>query len=78
MTTTTTIIGIVVLVGALCVFLLMAKAAVRWAIRLALLGIVILALVIGSVAWWWYGAGDATTAPQREARPAGTRRANSR
>lgn len=71
------IIGVVVLVGVLWVFMFMARRAVRWAIRLALLGIVVLALLVGAVAWWWYGVGG-STGPQRESHPTGTRRANSR
>jgi endonuclease/exonuclease/phosphatase (EEP) superfamily protein YafD len=76
----TIIVSLVALGGALLVFLFMAKRVVRWAIRLALLGIVALALLVGAVAWWWYyGAGGTATAPQqRDARPGTTRRANSR
>jgi hypothetical protein len=72
------IISIVALIGALWVFLFIARRAMRWAVRLALLGIVVLALLVGGLAWWWYyGAGE-SNAPVRESRPAATRRANSR
>lgn len=74
------IVGILILLGALWVFLFLARRAMRWAVRLALLGIVLLALLVGSIAWWWYGASNTGT-PQRE-RPAttapATRRGNSR
>jgi heme/copper-type cytochrome/quinol oxidase subunit 4 len=72
------IIGIIILVGAVSVFLFMAKRAVRWAIRLALLGIVVLALLVGGLAWWWYYGSGSASAPLKETRPAATRRANSR
>jgi heme/copper-type cytochrome/quinol oxidase subunit 4 len=69
------IIGIIVVVFALSVFLFIARRAMRWAIRLALLGIVVLALLAGALAWWlYYGS----SAPAKETRPAATRRANSR
>jgi hypothetical protein len=73
------IIGIIFVLGGGWVFLFMAKRAVRWAIRLALLGIVVLALVVGGLAWWWYyGSGSQSAPAVKETRPAATRRANSR
>jgi heme/copper-type cytochrome/quinol oxidase subunit 4 len=72
------IIGIVVVMVALWVFLFMAKRAMRWAIRLTLLGIVVLALLVGALAWWLYYGSSAPFAPAKETRPAATRRANSR
>ncbi|HEV7858793.1 MAG TPA: hypothetical protein VGO91_09215 [Pyrinomonadaceae bacterium] len=72
------IVGIMILIGAVWVFLFMARRAVRWAIRLALLGIVVVALLVGGLAWWWYYGSGSPNAPVRETRPAATRRANSR
>jgi uncharacterized membrane protein len=72
------VISIIIVIGAVCVFLFIAKRAVRWAIRLALLGIVVLALLAGGLAWWWYYGSGSANAPVKETRPAATRRANSR
>jgi NhaP-type Na+/H+ and K+/H+ antiporter len=72
------IIGIIILIGGVWVFLFLAKRAVRWAVRLALLGIVVLALLVGGLAWWWYYGSGSPGAPVKETRPAPTRRANSR
>jgi protein-S-isoprenylcysteine O-methyltransferase Ste14 len=71
------IVGILILLGALWVFLFLARRAMRWAVRLALLGIVLLALLVGGIAWWWYGASETAT-PQRERTAPATRRGNSR
>lgn len=48
--TTIFIIGGVVL---LVIFFLIAKLAIRWAIRLAIIGIVLVALLGGGGFWWW-------------------------
>jgi heme/copper-type cytochrome/quinol oxidase subunit 4 len=72
------VIGIIILIFAVWVFLFMARRAVRWAIRLALLGIVVLALLVGGLAWWWYYGSGSASAPVKETRPGATRRANSR
>jgi heme/copper-type cytochrome/quinol oxidase subunit 4 len=72
------IIGIVVVLLALWVFLFMARRAMRWAIRLALLGIVVLAMLVGALAWWLYYGSSQSLVPAKETRPAATRRANSR
>jgi hypothetical protein len=69
------IVGVVVVVFAVWLILVMARRVLRLAVRLALAGVVVLALVLGAVAWWWYGMGSSFS--PRENRPA-TRRANSR
>jgi len=48
--TTIFIIGGVVL---LVIFFLIAKLAIRWAIRVAIIGIVLVALLGGGGFWWW-------------------------
>ena len=48
--TTIFIIGAVVL---LVIFVLIAKLAIRWAIRVAIIGIVLIALLGGGGFWWW-------------------------
>ncbi len=58
-------------------FYFVAKRVLRMAVRLALLGGVLFALLAGAVAWWWYdplGPSDAGPANRnsasRPARPA--------
>jgi hypothetical protein len=48
--TTIFIIGGVVL---LAILFLIAKLAVRWAVRAAIVGIIVIALLGGGVFWWW-------------------------
>ena len=65
------IIGGVVL---LAILFLIAKMAVRWAIRLLIVGIIIIALLGGGGFWWW--TNSLSPAPtQNKPRPAPTRRA---
>jgi len=48
-TTIFIIAGVVILV----IFFLIAKLAIRWAIRLAIIGIVLVALLGSGGFWWW-------------------------
>lgn len=53
------------------------KRAVKWAVRLALLGILALLLLAGGVAYWWHSPGDDAAPkrqPQRNANAPGRRR----
>ncbi len=59
------------------VFFFVVKRVLRMAIRLALVGAVLFALLAGAVAWWWYdplGGGaenrNARPSPARNGRPA--------
>jgi len=65
---------VVALVG-FWLFFFVLKRLLRMALRLAVVGAVLLALLAGAVAWWWYsplerGAGQNRNAPARSARPA--------
>jgi len=65
---------VVALVG-FWLFFFVLKRLLRMAVRLAVVGAVLLALLAGAVAWWWYsplerGAGQNRNAPARSARPA--------
>ena len=64
--------AIYLVVGAITLILLffIARLALRWIIRLFLIGL-ILVLALGGAAWWWLSS----PAPQREnkPRPAATR-----
>ncbi len=59
------------------VLFLLARRALRLMVRLALVGLLILFLLVGGLAWWWYGAGDSALR-QNGNRPAGTRGTTSR
>ena len=55
------------------IFFFVLKRLLRMAIRLAIAGAVLLALLVGAVAWWWYapfGSGGANGNRNADARPA--------
>ncbi len=56
------------------IFFFVLKRLLRMAIRLAVVGAVLLALVVGAVAWWWYApfgsGGDVNQNRNANARPA--------
>jgi protein-S-isoprenylcysteine O-methyltransferase Ste14 len=62
---------VVALVG-FGVFFFVLKRLLRMAIRLAVVGALLLALVAGAVAWWWYDPLGGRS-ENRNARPANTR-----
>ena len=67
------VIAVIALVG-FWLFLFVFKRVLRMALRLAVLGAIILALLAGAFAWWWYAPSERTppsnrNAP-RQARPA--------
>jgi predicted benzoate:H+ symporter BenE len=63
--TTISIIGGVVL---LVVFFLIAKLAIRWAIRVAIVGVILVALLGAGGFWWW--SSRLTTKPKPTRQPA--------
>lgn len=68
------IIGGVVL---LVIFVLIARLAVRWIVRLTMIGVILIALVGGAVFWWW--TRSLTPKPQpAKPHPTPTRRVASR
>lgn len=55
------------------IFFFVLKRLLRMAIRVAVVGAVLLALVVGAAAWWWYapfGSSDANVNRNAGARPA--------
>lgn len=72
--TYTAIAVVVALVGVVLLFLLW--RTLKFFLRLALVGLVLLAVVAGLFAWGRYGAGDATPRPAPRAANANARRAN--
>ncbi|HEV2864214.1 MAG TPA: hypothetical protein VGX48_24665 [Pyrinomonadaceae bacterium] len=70
----TATVVIVALVG-FGIFFFVAKRLLRMAIRLAVVGAVLFALLAGAVAWWWYdplgsGGSNQNRNSSRPARPA--------
>ncbi len=67
------IILIVALLG-FVIFFFVVKRVLRMAIRLAVVGALLFALLAGAVAWWWYdplGSGEASRNQSRNSsRPA--------
>lgn len=73
-TSTIYIIGAVVL---LAIFVLIARLAVRWIVRLAMISVIIIALIGGAVFWWWTRSLAENTQRNRP-RPTPTKRAPGR
>ena len=71
------IIAAVLGVLSIGVLFLLARRALRFVVRLALLGVLILFLLTGGLAWWWYGSEDSSK-QKGNSRPANTQRTNSR
>jgi hypothetical protein len=69
-TTISIIAGVVIL----AIFFLVAKLAIRWAIRVAIVGVIIVALLGAGGFWWW--SSRLTAEPKPSLTPA--RRANTR
>ena len=70
-TTIFVIAGVVLL----AILFLIARLAIRWAIRLTIVGVIIIALVGGGLFWWW--TNRLATKPPKQQRPAPARRASS-
>jgi hypothetical protein len=73
-TSTIYIIGAVVL---LAIFVLIARLAVRWAVRLTMIGVIIIAIIGGGLFWWWTRS-LSDKSPQPKPRPTPTKRATPR
>jgi len=58
-TTVSIIAGAIMLV----IFFLIARLAIRWAVRLTIVGVVVLALVGLGIFWWWGNRLAASPAP---------------
>jgi hypothetical protein len=70
-----TTIFIIAGVVLLAILFLIARLAIKWAIRLTIVGIIIIALVGGGLFWWW--TNRLAAKPPKQQRPAPTRRASS-
>ena len=68
-TTIFVIAGVVLLI----IFFLIARLAIRWAIRLVIIGLIVVALLGSGVFWWWSDRLTSQPEPNRP-RPAPSRR----
>ncbi|MDQ2975848.1 MAG: hypothetical protein M3R69_10620 [Acidobacteriota bacterium] len=59
----------------LAIFFLIARLAIRWAIRLTIVGVVLVALLGAGIFWWW---SSRLTAKPVRTRSAPTKRASAR
>ena len=68
LTTISIIAGIILL----AIFFLIARLAIRWAVRLSIVGIILVALIGVGVFWWWGNrlAGPSPTSNHQRAAPA--------
>jgi hypothetical protein len=62
-------VAIIALLGFVLFFFVL-KRLLRVAVRLALFGAVLIALLAGAVAWWWYAPLGPTPTNRNTARPA--------
>lgn len=73
------IIAVVVGVMGMALLLIVLRRVVRLAIRLALVGVILVALLAGAGVWWWNsGSGSASVPPGRESHTGTPRRGGAR
>jgi hypothetical protein len=66
---------IVIALAGFVLFFFVVKRLVRMAVRVALVGAFLFALLVGAVAWWWYAPlGNSSSPTGRGARPASSPR----
>ncbi len=59
------------------ILLLIARLAIRWIIKLTMIGIIVIALLGGALIWWWTTSLTSKPAPQQQ-RSTPAKRANTR
>jgi len=62
----------------LAIFFLIARLAIRWAARLTIIGVIILALIGVGIFWWWGNRLVSPASPSNRQRTAPARRSPSR
>lgn len=72
-TTIFIIAGVVIL----AIFFLIARLAIRWMLRLTIVGVILIAIA-GAGAFWWWSTRLTTTKPANKPSAATNRRGNSR
>ncbi|MFS8085756.1 MAG: hypothetical protein ACMG6H_09015 [Acidobacteriota bacterium] len=58
---------------AVVLFLLVARRGLRLAVKLALVGVLVMLLVVGASVGWWRGWFGSSSRPQKSATPTNTR-----
>ncbi|HEY5884623.1 MAG TPA: hypothetical protein VIT88_08035 [Pyrinomonadaceae bacterium] len=64
-TTIFIIAGVVIL----AIFVLIARLAIRWALRLTIVGIILIA-ILGAAGFWWWSSSVTPPVPKRQQRSA--------
>jgi hypothetical protein len=75
---TTPIIAVVASVIGIALLLFVLRRALRLAVRLMFVGVILLALLVGAVVWWWNNGSGGANSPARDNHSGTTRRGNSR
>ncbi|MGI8836604.1 MAG: hypothetical protein ACR2H4_08200 [Pyrinomonadaceae bacterium] len=75
---TPTTISIIAGAILLAIFFLIARLAIRWATRLSIIGIILIALIGIGVFWWWGNRLVSPSSPSNRQRPAPAKRSPSR
>lgn len=61
-TTIFIIAGVVIL----AIFVLIARLAIRWALRLTIIGVILIAILGAGIFWWWSSSLTPTPVPKRQ------------
>jgi hypothetical protein len=75
---TFTTISIIAGIILLAIFFLIARLAIRWAARLTIVGVILLALIGVGIFWWWGNQLASPSSPSNRQRPAPAKRSPSR
>jgi hypothetical protein len=62
----------------LAIFFLIARLAIRWAARLTIVGVILVALIGVGVFWWWGNRLVPPSSPSNRQRPPAVKRSPSR
>jgi hypothetical protein len=73
-----TTIPIIAGVILLAIFFLIARLAIRWAVRLTIVGVILVALIGVGVFWWWGNRLASPSPPSNHQRAAPAKRTPSR
>jgi protein-S-isoprenylcysteine O-methyltransferase Ste14 len=73
-TTISVIVGVILL----AIFFLIARLAIRWAVRLTIVGVILVALTGVGIFWWWGNRLASPSSPSNRQRPAAVKRSPAR
>jgi len=75
---TFTTISIIAGIILLAIFFLVTRLAIRWAVRLTIVGVILIAIIGVGVFWWWGNHLAGPLSPSSRERAPATRRSPSR